>query len=123
MGYDTATKAARMTQTRDRLNSGFIDVLNGVGTTLCSWPLDAVSGSVSGPVLSFSGFPKTALTQAAATGLAPPTSAQLRSATGVIIKAGLTVGLSGAELNLSALAWSANDPVQLSTAPTLTHAA
>ena len=123
MGYDNTTKADRMTATRDRLNNGFIDVLNGVGTVLVSWPLDAVSGSVAGPLLTFAGFPKTALATAAATSLAPAASARMRAADGSIVRAGMTVGLSGAQLNLSALTWAAGDPVQLTAGPTLTHAA
>lgn len=123
MSYDDTTKAGRMTQVRDRLNNGFIDVLNAVGTVLCTWPLDATSGGVAGPVLTFSGFPKTAQALAASTSQAPAASARLRAASGTIVKAGLTVGLSGAQINLGAMIWGVNDNITLAAAPTLTHAA
>lgn len=123
MSYDTQTKADRMAATRDRLNNGFVDGLNVAGTVLISWPLDAVSGTVAGPVLTLAGFPKTAVAAAASTTLAPVTSARLRSATGVVIKGGLTVGLSGANLNLSSLTWAAGDNIQVAAGPAGTHAA
>lgn len=121
MSYDNETKAARMRATRDRLNAGFLDGLSAVGTVLVSWPLEAVSGAVEGPVLTLAGFPKIATAAGASTQQAPIASARLRTATGVIVKGGLSVGLSGAVLNISQLTWQAGDEIAINQAPTLVH--
>lgn len=127
MTYSTAHKSARMTTTRDRLNAGALQVVDAGGAVLFTVPLDNPCGSVSGAVLTMSGFPKTVTASGGGTAAA----ARLQNASSVDEKTGLTVGVPGSNAQVVidngsgtlAIALGASVTVSGSPAPTLTHAA
>lgn len=123
--YDTPTKTARMTATRDQIDAGSGPGILDIGTTamgavLASFVLNDPCGTVSGPTLTLSGFPKTASAGLAGTAAA----AQIRDSNGVVRASGLTVGLpgSGADVILDAVVFTLNQSIQLQSAA-ITHAA
>lgn len=122
--YNTATKTARMTAVRDQIDAGATaGVLQigttGMGTILAEFTLDDPCGTVSGAVLTFTGFPKTD-TSANNTGTAA--AARIQDSNGVSVITGLTVGLSGTDVILSSVSITAGQTVTINSA-TITHAA
>lgn len=103
MTYPTNIKAARMTVVRDAANSGTLELLTAASAIMCSFPLNAVSGSVVGDLLTWAGFPKSATTLIASNWGAMVSSARIRSAAAADVDTGLTVGLTPA----AAPAWAA----------------
>lgn len=119
--YSPSAKASRMTAIRDLLNSGKLEIgTAAMAATLVTFTLNASSGSVSGGVLTFSGFPKTVA--AAATGAAA--AARLRTSADADVVTGLTVGIagSGADVILDSTSISSGQNVTIAANPTLTHA-
>lgn len=119
--YSPSAKASRMTAIRDLLNSGKLEIgTAAMAATLVTFTLNASSGSVSGGVLTFSGFPKTVA--AAATGTAA--AARLRTSADADVVTGLTVGIagSGADVILDSTSISSGQNVTIAANPTLTHA-
>jgi hypothetical protein len=122
--YDTPTKAARMTAVRDQVDSGSgPGVLQigtaGMATVLAEITLDDPCGTVSGAVLTLSGFPKSD-TSANASGT--PAAARIRDSNNNDRITGLTVGLSAADIILDSLSITAGQTVTIDSA-TITHAA
>jgi len=121
--YTTAVKAARMTAVRDEIDggagAGYIEIgTAGMASVLATFTLEAVCGTVSGAVLTMSGFPKSD-TDADNTGTAAEARVRNGSATDIIT--GLTVGTSGADINLDSLSITAGQTVTLNSAA-ITHA-
>lgn len=95
--YDSTLKAARMAADVTAFNSGSIEIGTASMTVvLTSHPLNATSGTVSGPVLTFSGFPKTAV----ASNGGRAAAARIKDSGGTVRASGLTVGMT-------ATAWAA----------------
>lgn len=94
MTYATSIKTGRMTVVRDALNSGTLELLNGAGQVMAPTTLNPSSGSVAGDLLTFAGFPKTAVAAVASSWANPVTSARFRSSAAADVKTGLTVGLN-----------------------------
>lgn len=122
--YSTATKTARMQAVADQIDSGSgAGVLQigttGMGTVLAEFTLNDPCGTVSGDVLSFSGFPKSD-TSANATGTAA--AARIRTSAGTDVITGLTVGTSGTDIILDNISINATQTVTLNSA-SITHAA
>jgi len=119
--YNTTVKNARLTVVKDAIDQG-----SGPGTIeICSAAYAAVlavltcadpCGSVSAGVLTFSAI--TQDSSADATGTAA--IARIKDSTGTVICDGLTVGTSGANINLNTTSIVAGDIVQLTSA-TITH--
>lgn len=102
--YDTATKTARMTAVRDQIDAGASAGVLQIGTSgmavvLADFTLNDPCGTISGDVLSFSGFPKSD-TSANATGKA--LSARIRDSSNNDRVTGLDVGLT----STAAPAWA-----------------
>lgn len=121
--YSALAKTNRMTAVRDLIDAatgdGRIEIgTTGMATVLAQITLDAVCGTVSGPVLTFSGFPKSDLS-ANASGTAA--EARIVDGAGVSVITGLTVGVSGADINLDSVTVAVNQKVTLNSA-SLTHA-
>lgn len=89
---------------------------SGMGTVLVEITLNDPCGSVSGDVLTFAGFPKTATPAANGTAAA----ARIRNSTGTDIITGLTVGTTGTNITLGSTTISTAVDVTINTA-TLTH--
>lgn len=81
------------------------------GGVLATLTLSATAGTVSGNVFTLSGVPLSAT--ASATGTAA--KAELRSNTGAVIVSGLTVGTSGADINLGSVAISSGQTITVNS--------
>lgn len=94
VNYAAAVKTARMQAVADAIGAGGKLELgtSGMGSVLATITLGATSGTVSGPVLTLSGFPRSD-TSADAAGIAA--SARIRTAADADVITGLTVGVSG----------------------------
>lgn len=121
--YSAATKTARMTAVRDTIDAGAGPGVLQIGTAgmttiLAEFTLNDPCGTVSGPVLTLSGFPKSD-TSANATGIAA--EARIRDSNSADVIAGLTVGTSGSDINLDSVNITAGQTVTINSA-TITHA-
>lgn len=124
VNYNTATKNARLTAVRDQIDAGAgPGVLQigtaGMATVLAEITLADPCATVSAGVLTFSGFPRSD-TSANASGTAA--AARIRDSSGTDVITGLTVGTSGADINLDTTTIAAGQQVQITSA-TITHAA
>lgn len=122
--YPTAVKTARMTAVRDQIDAGtgagILQIgTTGMGTVLAEITLNDPSGTISGAVLTLSGFPKSD-TSANATGTAA--AARIRDSSGTDVITGLTVGTTGSDINLDSVSITAGQTVTINSA-TITHAA
>jgi hypothetical protein len=120
--YTTAVKNARLSAVVSQIGStGVLEIgTTGMATVLATIALDATAGTVSGGVLTFSGFPKSD-TSADATGTAA--AARIRTASGgTDIVTGLSVGTSGSDINLNSTSIASGQTVTINSA-TITHAA
>lgn len=121
--YSTATKTARMTAVRDQIDAGSGPGVLQIGTASMATVLATITlgdpcGTVSGPVLTLSGFPRSD-TSADASGTAA--AARIRDSSGNDVITGLTVGLSGADVILDSLSFTAGQNVTINSAA-ITHA-
>lgn len=119
--YSTAVKNSRLTVVRDAIDAGaaagYLEIgTTGMGTVLATIPLADPSGSVASGVLTFA-MPQSD-TNADATGTAA--EARIKDSNGTVIVSGLTVGTSGANINLSSVGITAGDTVTINSA-TITH--
>lgn len=122
--YSTTAKTNRMTAVRDTIDGGSGAGVLQIGTAsmatvLAEFTLNDPSGTVSGSVLTLSGFPKSD-TSANATGTAA--AARIRDSSGVDVITGLTVGTSAADIILDSVSITTGQTVTLNSA-SLTHAA
>lgn len=120
--YTTAVKNARLSAVVSQIGStGVLEIgTTGMATVLATIALDATAGTVSGGVLTFSGFPKSDAS-ADATGTAA--AARIRTASGgTDIVTGLSVGTSGSDINLNSTSIASGQTVTISSA-SITHAA
>lgn len=121
--YPTAVKAARMTAVRDAIDGGggpgYIEIgTSGMAVVLATVPLSAVSGTVSGGVLTLD-LPKSDPSAAGGANLAEV--ARIRNSAGVDIVTGLTVGITGADIDIDNTSIKAGQVVTVSSG-TITHA-
>lgn len=119
--YSSTVKNARLTVVRDAIDAGSSNGTleigtTGMGTVLATIPLADPSGSVSAGVLTFSA--PVSDTNADASGTAA--EARIKDSSGTTVVSGLTVGTSGANINLSSVGITAGDTVTLSSAA-ITH--
>ncbi len=117
--YSTSLKNTRMGDVVTAIGTtGVLQIgTTGMGTVLATIPLANPAGTVSGGVLTFT-MPQSD-TNADATGTAA--EARVRtSAGGTDVITGLTVGTSGANINLSSVGITAGDTVTINSA-TITH--
>jgi len=121
--YSNTAKTNRMTAVRDTIDAGTgPGVLQigtaGMATVLAEFTLNDPCGTVSGPVLTFLGFPKSD-TSANATGIAA--EARIRDSNGADVITGLTVGTTGFDINLDSINITAGQTVTINSAQ-ITHA-
>lgn len=119
--YSTTVKNSRLTVVKDAIDAGsaagVLEIgTSGMGTVLASISLADPCGSVSSGVLTFT-MPQSD-TNADATGTAA--EARVKDSNGTVIISGLTVGTSGANINLSSVSITAGDTVTLNSAA-ITH--
>lgn len=121
--YSATAKSNRMTAVRDTIDAGSGAGVLQIGTAsmatvLAEFTLNDPSGTVSGSVLTLSGFPKSD-TSANATGTAA--AARIRDSNGNDVITGLTVGTTGSDINLDSVSITSGQTVTLNSA-TITHA-
>jgi len=119
--YSTTLKNTRMTAVRDAIDGGSAGGTLEIGTTsmgsvLAVIPLADPCGAVSSGVLNFT-MPQSD-TSADAAGAAA--EARIKDSSGTVVVSGLTVGTSGANINLSSTNIAVGDAVTLSSA-SITH--
>lgn len=120
--YNAATKTARMTAVVTNVDGGgaagtLVIGTTSMGTTLCTVTLNySPAGTVSGSVLTLSGFPKSCT--AAATGTAA--AASVKNSAGTDVITGLTVGTSGSDINLNTTSITSGQTVTINSM-TFTH--
>lgn len=119
--YTTAVKTLRMTAVRDAIDvggAGYIEIGSaGMASILATIALSAVSGTVTGTVLTFT-MPKSDLS---ADNSGTAAAARIRRADATDIVTGLTVGTSGTDIVFDSVAFTATQTVTLTSA-TITHA-
>jgi len=120
--YTTAVKNARLDAVTTAAGTTAVLEIgtSAMGTVLATIALgNPIAAAASGAVLTLSGFPRSD-TSADNTGTAA--AARIRTASGgTDIITGLTVGTSGADINLDSLSITAGQTVTISSA-TITHA-
>lgn len=119
--YRSTLKDTRMTAVKTDIDSGgaagSIEIgTTGMGTVLAVLPLSYPCGTVTSGVLTFSAI--TSDSAADATGTAA--EARIKNSAGTAIVTGLTVGTSGANINLNTTSITTGGAVSLSSG-SLTH--
>lgn len=117
--YATAAKTARITATRDHFANGTLEIQAADNTVLVTFGLDAAGGTISGAVWTLVFDADTVAAGAGSNTLA--TKAQLKTSGASANLTGLTVGTSGADINLDSANITIGQNVTLSSA-TITHA-
>jgi hypothetical protein len=121
--YSATAETNRMTAVRDTIDAGAAaGVLQigtaGMATVLAEFTLNDPCGTVTGSVLTLSGFPKSD-TAANASGTAA--AARIRDSDANDVVTGLTVGTTGADINLDSVSITAGQTVTLNGF-SITHA-
>jgi hypothetical protein len=121
--YSTATKTARLTAVRDQIDGGVaagkLEIGSaGFATTCATITLNDPSGTVSGDVLTLSGFPKTI----AASAICTAAEARIRDSNNADVITGLTVGTSGTNIVIDNTSINAGQNVTINASPSITHA-
>lgn len=118
--YSTAAKNARLQGVIDTIDAGsgpgVLQIgTTGMGTVLASIVLADPCGTVSGGVLTFSGFPRSD-TSADADGTAA--AARIRDSNGNDVITGLTVGVvgSGADILFESVSFNVGEVITLNSA-------
>lgn len=121
--YAGATKTARLTAVRDQMDlgaaAGKLEIgTAGMAATCVTITLNDPSGTVSGDVLTLSGFPKTV----AASGTCTAAEARIRDSDNTDVVTGLTVGTSASDIILDNTSINSGQNVTVNASPTITHA-
>jgi hypothetical protein len=121
--YSTAAKTARLNAVITTIDAGAgastIEIgTTGFGSTLVVINLADPCGTASGDVLTFDFDPDVSGT-ASAGGTAA--EARIKDGNGTIVISGLTVGTTGADINLDSVSITSGQTVTLTTG-TITHA-
>jgi hypothetical protein len=114
--YSATAKTNRMTAVRDTIDAGSAAGKLEICTASCAAVLATItlndpSGTVSGSVLTLSGFPKTV----AATGTGTAAEARYRDSDNNNVVTGLTVGTSGSDINLDSTSITSGQNVTINS--------
>lgn len=114
--YNTTLKNTRMTAVVSAIGTTGKLVIGttGLGTVLATLSLSATAGTVAGGILTFN-----AITSATAGNTGTAAEAKITDGTNDIVT-GLTVGTSGANINLSSTSITTGDTVAI-TSGSITH--
>lgn len=122
VNYTTALKTARMTATRDHLANGTLEIQASNGTVLAIFGLSASGGTITDDTWTMTFDNNTVTGESAAGAGTDATKAVVKTSGGVAdITDALTVGTSGADINLTNVNIADGQNVTLSSA-TLQHA-
>lgn len=117
--YSTAVKTARLNSVVTQMGSTAVLEIGtaGMAAVIASFTLDTTPATVSGAVMTFAGFPKTATATSGGTAAA----ARIRTATGgTDLITGLTCGTSGTDVVLDNASIANGQAVTL-TGVSITH--
>lgn len=117
VNYNIAVKLQRMTATRDYFANGTLEIMTAADVVLVAFSLAVNGGSVSDDVWNLAFQAATV----SATGTGTAANAQIKNSSGAAHLTGLTVGLSGADINLDNTSIASGQSVTLTTA-TIRHA-
>lgn len=120
--YTTAVKNARLEAVVTQIGAtGVLEIgTTGMASVLATIALGNPAGTAASGVLTFSGFPRS---DTAADNTGTAAAARIRTATaGTDIVTGLSVGLSGSDINLDSLSITTGQTVTINSM-TITHAA
>jgi hypothetical protein len=123
VNYSTALKNDRMQKVIDRIDAGAGAGILKIGTTGMAAVLAQLTlakpsfGAPSNGVITLAGAP---ISDTAADGTGAAAAAQITDSTGTVIVDGLTVGTSGANINLNSTAIQVNQEVRINSG-SLTH--
>ena len=121
--YSTACKQARLEAVIAQIDAGTgagkLKIRDSGNTVLATFTLTDPCGSASGDVLTFDFDPDISDTSADASGTAA--NAIITDSDDTTVISGLTVGTSGADINLDSTSITAGQTVTLATG-TITHA-
>lgn len=117
--YTTAVKNARLDAVVTAIGAaGKIEICSAAyAAILATITLGGTAGTSSGGVLTFSGFP---ISDTSADNTGTAAVARIRTSGNTDIVTGLTVGLSGSDVNLDSLSITAGQTVTLTSAA-ITH--
>jgi hypothetical protein len=120
--YSAAVKTARMTAVEAQIDiggsAGKLELgTSGMATVCATITLNATAGTVSGSVLTLSGFPKTV----AATTSCTLAEARVKTSANADVITGLTVGTSGTNIVLDSLSVVGGQNITITSAA-FTHA-
>lgn len=121
--YAAGVKTARMNAVKDAIDAGAAAGKLEIGTAgmaavLVTITLADPASTVAGSVLTLAGTPKSGT----ATGAGTAAAARIRDSNNADVATGLTVGTSGADINLDAVVIAVGQTVTVNSG-TLTHAA
>ena len=117
--YTTALKNTRLDAVVTAIDvgtNGKLEILDGA-TVLSVHTLDLTSGTTSGGVLTFSGFPKT---DSSADDDGTADGARIVTSADADVITGLTVGTSGTDIILTSVSITAGQSVEITSA-SITH--
>ena len=125
VNYGAALKTTRMQAVVTAIDAGpaagYIEICSAAyAAVLATITLQDPSGTVAGDTLTFDNTPGMTDTSADASGTAA--IARIKDSTGTVVVQGLTVGTSGADINLNSVNITAGQTVTL-TSGTIQHAA
>lgn len=115
--YNAAVKVDRMTATRDYFADGTLEIQTSANAVLATFALTLAGGTISGAVWTLAFDVSTV----AASGTGAAAKAVVKNSAGLAHLTGLTVGTSGADINLDNTSINSGQDVTLSSA-TITHA-
>ena len=114
--YTNAVKTDRMTATRDHFADGTLEILAANDTVLAIFGLNAAGGTVATDTWTLVFDNATVSGEAGAGAGTVATKAQMKIAGGTVAMTGLTVGTSGADINLNNTSIASGQNVTLSSA-------
>ncbi len=118
--YNAAVKTSRMTATRDYFAGGTLEIMSAADVVLATFTLTGVGGSVATGVWALAFTASTVAAGDGGSGTAA-TKAQIKNSGGSAHITGLTVGTTGADINLNNTSIATGQSVTLSSA-SITHA-
>lgn len=119
--YTNAVKTARITATRDHFANGTLEILAANDTVLAIFGLSASGGTIATDTWTLVFDNATVTGEAGAGAGTAAAKAQIKTSGGTADLTGLTVGTSGADINLNNTSIANGQNVTLSSA-TLQHA-
>lgn len=114
--YNVAVKTARMTQTRDYFAGGTLELLSASSQVLAVFDLTSGGGTISGDTWTLAFDAGTVTGEAAAGVGTTATAARLKTSGGDAHLTGLTVGLSGSDVNMTNTSITTGQDVTMNSA-------